>query len=190
MFNKGFIKKIRKDFFQQESERRQIISVSNDILHQAKKIIFSLHRLDFDYSEQKFLELEKELKKLEKNFGFLRINKEGSYKAAVEEYIEAKFFYFILKDLKINKIKGLRFQFDSYLAGICDLTGELVRFAINQVSLGNIKEVERVKIFINDILKELSEFSFTGYLRTKYDQSRNNLRKIEQINYEVKLKYN
>jgi hypothetical protein len=28
----------------------------------------------------------------------------------------------------------------------------------------------------------------TGYLRTKYDQAKGNLRKIEQIDYEIKIR--
>ena len=40
---------------------------------------------------------------------------------------------------------------------------------------------------INNIIGELVEFNMTGYLRTKYDQAKNSLRKIEQIAYEVKI---
>jgi len=37
-------------------------------------------------------------------------------------------------------------------------------------------------------MSELVEFDMTGYLRTKYDQAKGNLRKIEQINYEINLR--
>ena len=37
-------------------------------------------------------------------------------------------------------------------------------------------------------MAELVEFDMTGYLRTKYDQAKRNLRKIEQIDYEIKIR--
>jgi hypothetical protein len=37
-------------------------------------------------------------------------------------------------------------------------------------------------------MEQLVEFDMTGYLRTKYDQAKGNLRKIEQIHYEINLK--
>ena len=35
---------------------------------------------------------------------------------------------------------------------------------------------------------QLIDFDMTGYLRTKYDQSRGHLRKLEQMTYEIKLR--
>jgi len=37
-------------------------------------------------------------------------------------------------------------------------------------------------------MAELIEFDLAGYLRTKYDQAKTNLKKIEYIAYELKLK--
>jgi len=74
------------------------------------------------------------------------------------------------------------------LGGICDLTGELVRRAINQAAEGNLQEVDKIKQIINEIMSELVEFDMTGYLRTKYDQAKTNLRKKEQINYEINIR--
>ncbi len=35
---------------------------------------------------------------------------------------------------------------------------------------------------------QLIDFDMTGYLRTKYDQARGHLRKLEQMAYEIKLR--
>ena len=188
MLNKRFIAKLKKDHNKQENERRQIISLSNIVLHDSKRIIFSLHRGDLKEAEKKFREVENILKKLEKNFGFIRISEEGAYKASVEEYIEAKTLYSVIKKKKIDKIPDIKVNFDSYLGGICDLTGELVRMATNEASRGNVKEVEKIKDIIGDIMRELVEFDMTGYLRTKYDQAKINLRKIEQISYDINIR--
>ncbi len=188
MINKKFIQKLKNDYDGKSSQRRQIVSLANIVLHDSKRVIFSLHRGDTKKAEENLKEIEKILQKLEKNFGQQRINEEGSYRAGVEEYAEAKMFYFIITGKKIDKIKEINLNFDSYLGGICDTTGELVRYAINQATTGKFAEVEKTKNIINEIMEQLVEFDMTGYLRTKYDQAKGNLRKIEQINYEIRIK--
>ena len=188
MINKKFIQALKKEHEDSNSERRQIISLANVVLHDSKRIIFSLHRDDFKKAEESFIEIEKIFKKLADKFGWPRMYEEGSFKAGVEEYVEAKMFYLVLTGKKIDKIKDLKLSYESYLGGICDTTGELVRRAVNEAARGNLKEVAKINGIINDIMAELVEFDMTGYLRTKYDQAKGNLRKIEQVNYEVSMR--
>lgn len=188
MISKKFIAKLKKDYEESTSERRQIISLANVILHDSKRIIFSLHRGDVKGADSSMDEIEKTLAKLDEKFGHKRLYEEGSYRAAVEEYVEAKTFLMAIKGEKIDKFKNIKLTYESYLGGICDLTGELVRRAVNNAAAGNTSEVEKIKEAINDIMAELVEFNMTGYLRTKYDQAKGNLRKIEQINYEIKIR--
>ena len=188
MINKNFIKKLKKEHLENDNERKQIIALSNIILHDSKRIIFALHRGDMKKSVDKFNEIEKILNKLEIKFGYKRLYKEGAYKAGVEEYVEAKMFYFVITGKKIDKIKKINLSIGSYLGGLCDLTGELVRRAINESAKENFSEADKMKKIINEIMTELVEFDMTGYSRTKYDQAKNSLRKIEQINYEIKIR--
>ncbi len=188
MINKKFIQKLKTEYVKHDGERRQIISQSNNVLHSSKRIIFALHRGDMERAEKLLAETEEALMALEKKFGFNRIIQEGAYKAGAEEYVEAKMYFRITAGKKVDKVIKIKLAQESYLAGICDLTGEMVRRAINQVSKGNNKEAEEMKEAINQIMAELVEFDFTGYLRTKYDQARSNLRKIEHIIYEIKIR--
>lgn len=188
MINKKFFRKLKESYCKAVDERRQIIGISNDALHNAKRIIFILHRGETKEAKKKLLEIERFLHQLEKKFGYERISEEGSYRAAVEEYVEAKMFYLVTTNKKIDRIKEVTLNYGSYLAGLCDLTGELVRRAVNEAAAGNSGEVPKMKKIINEIMAELIEFDMTGYLRTKYDQAKNNLRKIEQIDYEKALR--
>jgi predicted translin family RNA/ssDNA-binding protein len=188
MINKKFIQKLKKDYQEKEGQRRQIISRSNIILHDSKRIIFSLHRGEIKQAAAKFAEIEKNLSDLNKKFGQPRLLAEGSYKAGVEEYVEAKTFAEILQGKRLDKIKEANVDLECFLGGVCDLTGELVRVAINEAAAGRIEEVPKIKETINEILSELVEFDMTGYLRTKYDQAKGNLRKIEQVDYEIKIR--
>lgn len=188
MINKKFIQQLKKDYDKSEIERRKIISASNSILYDSKRAIFALHRNDIAKAKKYLIEIEKCLIKMGKSFGFERLNLEGSYKAAAEEFVEAKMFYLMLTNKKIDKIKNISLNLDSYIGGLCDLTGELLRRATNLASKNKSKEVYKIKKLIEEILAELVEFDIIGYLRTKYDQAKNNLHKIEQINYEIKIR--
>ncbi len=188
MINDKFLEQLRSEYRANESERRQIISASNNILFEAKKNIFALQRNDFKISEEKMTGIEKDLKNLEKRFGAERLYNEGAYKAATEEYLEGKTLYAAIKKKKIEAVNDLHLSYESYLGGICDMIGELVRYATNQAAKGKFGEVAKIKKVAEDVMGQLIDFDMTGYLRTKYDQSRGHLRKLEQMAYEIKLK--
>lgn len=188
MINKSFIKDLKEEYEKREGERRQIISLSNIILHDSKRVIFALHRKNIKQAEETLASAEKALANLENKFSFERISEEGAYKAACEEYVEAKMFYFYIKGKEVGKINGIKLNLESVLGGLCDFTGELVRLAVNKASEGKFKDAEKIKKAINEIMGELVEFDMTGYLRTKYDQAKTNLKKIEQINYDIKIR--
>ncbi|MFH1255212.1 MAG: hypothetical protein V1667_01965 [bacterium] len=188
MINKKFVQKLKREYDDYEGERRQIISLSNAVLHDSKRVIFALHRFDENKAGESLAVIEKILTDLEKKFGHARLSQEGSYKAGVEEYVEAKMLNKLVNGEKIDFIKNLEINCESYLSGICDLTGELVRQAVNIAASGKTEQVAKIKNIIDEIMSELVEFDMTGYLRTKYDQAKGNARKIEQIGYEINLR--
>jgi len=188
MLDKKFISSLKENYSEKNSQRRQIISASNIILNNSKKAIFAIHRNEIGVAEEKLIENEKSIKKLNENFGSNRATEEGAFMAALEEYVEAKLFFNFVITGKIGKIKEIKIPLESYLGGICDFTGELVRRAVNESIDKNFIEVKKIKNIINEILNELIDFDITGYLRTKYDQARGNLKKIEQMDYEISLK--
>ncbi len=189
MINKTFFSKLKKDFEFYEKHRRIVIGSSNNALQKSKQAIFSLHRNDDKEADRLLKIVEKIFKDLEKIFNkkeFLRY--EGAYKASTEEYVEAKLFYKYLKTGKISEIQEVKVGFNSYIGGLSDLTGELSRKAIFFATKGNFKEVEKIKNTIDDIIKELIKLNLTGYLRTKYDQTKNNMRKMESVMYDIKIR--
>ena len=188
MINLSFFKSLQTAYQDANSQRRQIASLANIVLHDSKRIIFALHRGEVKIAQEQLEGVEKVLKDLDKKFGIERLDEEGSYNAAIEEYVEAKMLANYLTGQKIDAIKGLKLPPTAYLGGICDLLGEMVRLATNEGAKGNWNKVSEIKQAMNDIMAGLVAFDFTGYLRTKYDQARNHLRKIEQMEYEVKLR--
>ncbi|MDD2681040.1 MAG: hypothetical protein PHE20_02975 [Patescibacteria group bacterium] len=188
MINKVLVDKLKKSYSEREKERRQIISRSNDVLFQAKKTIFSLQREELKDGEAKLKAMEESLKKMEKDFGYTRLREEGAYHAAAEEYVEAKTFAAVISGKSISDIKGFKLGYDSYLGGFCDLIGEMVRYATNRAAKGKYESVAEMKEKGEEIMSSLLDFDLTGYLRTKYDQARGHLRKLEQMAYEIRLR--
>jgi predicted translin family RNA/ssDNA-binding protein len=189
---KKLFNQLKKDYQAQTKMRRLIISQSNEILHQSKQVIFLLHR----YSKNKNQEADKLLKEIEekikkinltlKQFPELKYN--GAYQAAREEYLEAKLFWQVLTVKKIKPLKNLELEAADYLAASCDLTGELVRKMILLATENKFEQGKEIKEIITEIVQELTQFDLTGYLRHKYDEAKRNLKKAEEILYELKLR--
>jgi predicted translin family RNA/ssDNA-binding protein len=188
IIKKQFMDKLREDHAESERERRQIIAGSNDVLHGAKRAIFALHRGDRDGATASLADLEGRLKEMAKRFGNARLLTEGSYRAAAEEFVEARALAAAVAGKPFDRIAGVAVDHEGYLAGLSDLTGELVRRAINQAADGNTAEVIKLKAAVEEVLADLVELDLGGYLRTKYDQARQNLKKIEHIAYELAIR--
>ncbi|OGH81709.1 MAG: hypothetical protein A3F93_03095 [Candidatus Magasanikbacteria bacterium RIFCSPLOWO2_12_FULL_34_7] len=186
--NKVFMGKIRKELHSYQLKRREIIRESGDALHYAKRAIFSMHRDDMNEAETKIKEAEAIFKKLNIKFKTdKKILYEGSYKAAVEEYVEASIFYQFITTGKISNIKSFAIDSDIYLAGLCDVPGELYRYAIKSATERNDEMVKKCSKMASDIIGELIEFDLTSYLRTKFDQAKQANQKLEHVVYEVSL---
>jgi predicted translin family RNA/ssDNA-binding protein len=190
MLNPKFFQNLKAQHDLYNGERQEIIQKSNEAIHKAKEAIFSFHRDDLKGGNQLIKEVEATFADLEKNFkkdDSLRA--EGSYRAAIEEYVEAKSFGRILQGEKVDAIKEVeKIDYESYVGGICDVTGELVRKATLYVIDGKIKEAEKLAEALREIMTELIKFSLTSYLRTKYDQAKGGLRKMEEIMYDIKIR--
>ncbi len=188
MIKSSFVKNLKKDYQLKERERINIIVFSNQILHQSKKIIFSLQRGDINDAKENLNSIINLIIKKQKEINIKRLEQEGSYKAAMEELAEAYLFEQWLTGKKIDKIKKIVISHDCYIGALSDLCGEIARFSVNQAAKKKIQTIEKAYQDVLDIISHLNQFNLTGPLRNKYDQACNHLRKIEQVNYDVKIR--
>lgn len=189
MSPKALFTRIKKDFIAFEKERYSVIKISNEVLQKSKQAIFALHRDDVKDAELKLKEADKLLQNAEIKFKKIkRLRYEGSYKAAVEEYIEAKLFFKYMTDGKISEIKAVKINNDIYLGAMSDYTGELLRKAVLYATDRKFDEVRAIKKEMDMVMKELLELNLTGYLRTKYDAVKRNVKKIEEVMYDITIR--
>ena len=186
MLDKKEFKKIRKGIADFEIKRESIIQKSREVINLSKRIIYALHRNDIKSAGLYVKEIEKEKKALENTHIVLDVN---INQTALQEYVEALCYYHFIKNKKIPTASYLRVDNESYLMGLCDLTGELVRKAVNEVIKKNFKQAMDIKNLVEEIYGEFLEFNLrNSELRRKSDQIKWNLKKLEDVIFELKMK--
>ncbi|HCC23774.1 TPA: hypothetical protein DF272_06400 [Candidatus Falkowbacteria bacterium] len=189
MLNQNFWKKINDDQAEYDQSRRIIIGQSSKALHLAKQTIFALHRNNLDEARTKLEESEQFLKALEKDFAKnQKLRFEGSWCAAVEEYVEARLFFMYVNGDEVGEITGLHIEPQEYLGGFSDFTGELLRRAVLLSAEEKFDEVKKIAQEISDAIDILLAYNLSGLLRTKFDQAKNNLNKIEHVLYDISMR--
>lgn len=189
MLDKTFFSKLREKLLNYSNFRRELIKISGDAQQQAKKAIFAFQRDDkvnganlLKEALNNIAEAEKLIKQDDK------LKNEGSYSAALEEFVEASVFEQCLESKKIGQIKGLAIDADIYVSGLCDVPGELYRYAIKSATEKKFEKVKFCYEIAEAIIVELVDMNLTGYNRQKFDQAKQALRKLEEVVYDVSMK--
>jgi translin len=117
-----------------------------------------------------------------------RLIYEGSYSDACQEYVEALCYYGFIKNKKIPTSTDLKVNEGDYLMGICDFTGELTRKAVT-IAHKDDKEVIKIKELVEEIFGEFLKLDLrNGNIRKKSDSIKWNLKKLEEVMYDIKKK--
>ncbi|MBT4824720.1 hypothetical protein HON88_05970 [Candidatus Woesearchaeota archaeon] len=190
MLNTKELNKIKNDMDLFDKQRESIILLSRIILKASKSAIYSTHRTEFQKAKKQISEAEINITKAEKMIKKIpELRKVGIYSSALEEYAEAKFFYGYVKDKKLPKVSELATNAEEYLRGLCDFTGEMGRLAVISATNKKFKEVKAIRDVVEEILGFFSSMDLrNGELRKKSDAIKWNLKKIEDILYDISMK--
>jgi len=189
MLNKKDFENMRKEMKLFDNDREKVIAQSREIVRLSKKIIYAVHRKDLVKAKKDVVEIKKKIELIKKAGSGSELEYSGSIKIAVQEYVEAVAYYEYVKTGKIPSHKDLKLSPEHYLLGLCDLSGELVRNAINGVVKGDIDNALKIKDFVNELYWELSQFDFrNSELRRKYDSIKYGLEKLEDLALQLKLR--
>ncbi|MDD5111355.1 MAG: hypothetical protein PHG85_02295 [Candidatus Altiarchaeota archaeon] len=189
MLDKKDFAGIKKELDQNHELSESLYRQSRDLVGTTKKLIFALHRGSLGDAEKLVPDMEKLKKKMEDG-----VKKSGSFKShnaytiAMQEYTEAAAYLHFVKNNKIPTRSQLKVPAEEYVSGLCDLSGELVRKAVDLSIKGDSKGVGAIKNFAEDFYGMLLELNPYGELRKKADQARWNLNKLEDLVYEGTLR--
>ncbi|MFC1697471.1 hypothetical protein ACFL1H_04010 [Nanoarchaeota archaeon] len=188
MINRKDFRKIKANMDKYDVQREKVIRESRDVIKLSKKIIYSIHRNDLKNAKLLMPDIKKKIMQLQNKVTKYPKLDGGSFKVAVQEYVETICYYEYLKSKKIPTSSDLGVKEDYYLMGLCDLTGELVRLAINSAIAGNFEGAIEIKQFVTDLYEELMLFDFVGELRKKFDSIKYDLKKLDSLVLDLKLK--
>lgn len=189
MLQKSYLNTLRKQSLAYAQTRRDVIKQSDDALHHAKRAIFAMHREEMTEAKTKLVQAESILLGVRKEHKKdVRAVGEGSYRAAAEEYVEAALLYQFLTTGNIGNIQGIPLDPEVYIAGLCDVPGELYRYAIKSATEKNNAMVKKCSRMGQDIVGALIEFNLTSYLRNKFDQAKHAVQKLEEVDYELSMR--
>lgn len=179
--------KLRKDIQDYDTERENLIKKSRDVLKLSKQIIYAVHRDDLDEAVKLIKQIEVEKKKLDEIAKYSKkMGSEGSYKVAIQEYAEALLYYHFVKE---GKLVELSVDTEHFILGLTDLPGELVRKAVFLAGKGEVEKVIKIKDEVDNIYGELLKFDFRdNEVRRKFDSIKYDLRKLEDLVLDLKLK--
>ena len=186
MIDRNEFKKIRSEMHALDLKREQVIQLSREIISISKQIIYAAQRNDMPEAGSAIKLIKDKVRKLKR----LKIPLDTNINSvAFQEYVEAMAFYDFVRSRKVPTRKALGVSAEDYLSGICDLTGELVRKAIYDVIHKEYREAEKIKELVHDIYGEFLKLHLrNGELRKKSDSIKWNLKKLEEVMYDISMK--
>eukprot|EP00536_Pseudo-nitzschia_multiseries_P004154 jgi/Psemu1/237375/estExt_Genewise1.C_670108 len=199
---------LRLRYEHRDGLREKLIKKSRDGQKAAKQAIYALHRKDYKKAARLIRECEDCI-----NTELLPIVNEepplrsSSFAGVIEEYAEAKLFYAWLlgnnssvdtetsdKNAPANGTLLLPNEFSiglesgDYLGGICDLTGEIGRFAVQRGTARDYDGVRQCLEANSVILTSIESLEKPpGGINKKMSQLRQSVSKIERMIYEMSL---
>ncbi|CAG8709770.1 3931_t:CDS:2, partial [Funneliformis mosseae] len=196
----------REALDQHYNRRERIIKCSRDITYLSKKLIFLAHRAnqktlksvleEAATKKKEILELFQQISCDLEDANYYRYHKNIS--PAIQEYIEAVSFLeylehdrLIPKDNVDSDFKDqsgklfLHVLAEDYVLGIADLTGELMRYAINSIGKGDHNRAIQVCQFLRILKADYDAFKIPSKspLAKKMEGIKMNLAKVEDACY-------
>jgi len=189
MLDKKAFDKIAKIYASYAVERRKLFAASDEMLAKSKQAIFALHRDDVA-AAKKFLS---EVEASERSFAPIfkehpDLAGEGPHRACLEEYAEAKLFLAFIEGKALGAIDEIELDSDAILGGLSDCVGEMARKAVQWATAHEDEKIKGCLEAGREIVAELLGLNLTGYLRTKLDQAKQSLRRIEDVAYDISMR--
>lgn len=170
--------------------REKVIASSRITLKSSKRAIFRVHNNEMDNARKLIDKAASEIKQMRALAkSVCELEAIGAYSQAMQEYVEAYSFYNIMNNKGIPSNKEINASSSDYLLGLCDLTGELSRAAVNLAIKKDIKGVSTIRELVVAIYGEFLKLDLrNGDLRKKSDSIKYNLRRIEDALFELSLR--
>lgn len=180
---------IRSEFAKSQEKRDSLIKKARDLVSLSKKAIYAVHRKDMDSANKYYQTLTDEAMQFHNNLDSAGMagQNHGFASNALQEYVEAAAFKEFFETRRIME-KPKNVDSKTYLTGLCDLSGELMRMAINN-ALSDKKLFDDCKRTVSLIFDELMLFDLpNSELRRKFDSLKYAVKKLEETSLEMGMR--
>lgn len=175
---------IKQELAKFEERRERAISTSREVITLSKQIIYAVHRGDMDKAKSLLPAIRSAISSLPEG-----PTDTDMPEVAKQEYVEAAAYLAFIETCCLPTRKDLGVEYPPYLSGLCDLTGELVRKAVKDVIERKYGSAKRIHALVDEIYGAFLEFDLRGGdLRKKSDSIKWNLKKLEDVMYDIELK--
>jgi predicted translin family RNA/ssDNA-binding protein len=201
LLNHEELEGIRARMAHRDELRETLIKKSRDAQKAAKQAIYAIHRGDVGGARKLLAQCEDYI-----NHDLLPIVNEepplrfGSCSEVMEEYAEAKLFYvWLYGNNEVPSLKSsgilwtpqdfsISLESAEYLGGLCDLTGEIGRYAVQRGTARDFEGVKQCLETSTAILLAIQTLErFPNGIGKKMDQLRRSVEKLERMTYELSL---
>lgn len=184
LLDKKEFEEIRAELARFEERREAAISTSREVITLSKQIIYAVHRGDMQKAKSLMPSIRQAISSLPVGPADTDMPE-----VARQEYVEAAAYFVFIETGCLPTRKDLGIEYPAYLSGLCDLTGELVRRAVKDVIEKKYDSAKRIHALVDEIYGVFLEFDLRGGdLRKKSDSIKWNLKKLEDVMYDIELK--
>ncbi len=177
---------LKKAIEANDSIREDLIAKSRQMIKDSKKAIYALQRNDPETAKATLKKMKAgmtALQKFESDSNFA-----STIRPAMQEFVEAACFNEFSSTGRMLPRSELGVSAENYLLGLCDLSGEIVRKAVNSAINDDTKTVLAAKLFIEKLYYGMLQFDLrNSELRRKFDGLKYDLKKMEDLVLSLKL---
>jgi len=175
---------IKQELAKFEERRERAISTSREVITLSKQIIYAVHRGDMQKANSLLPTIRSAIDSLPDG-----PTDTDMPEVAKQEYVEAAAYLAFIETGCLPTRKDLGVEYPPYLSGLCDLTGELVRKAVKDVIERKYGSAKRIHSLVDEIYGAFLEFDLRGGdLRKKSDSIKWNLKKLEDVMYDLEVR--
>ncbi|MBD3262091.1 MAG: hypothetical protein GF334_10580 [Candidatus Altiarchaeales archaeon] len=189
VIDKKEFRAIKKDLDDHSEKKIMLNNKSRQLVRLSKQLIYATNRGQPDEAAKHLKEIKKRRGELDKIASTPKLRYWGPYQIAVQEYVEALAFHQIITKDVLPKRKPLKAESDTYVMGLSDLTGELVRKAVDHMIGEKYEDALKLREVVADIYSNILGLDLDGgEARRKTDQIKWNLNKLDDLIFEAKIR--
>ena len=170
-----------------ENNRRKALRLSDQLRIESKIAIGNLLKDKWKDANRHLREAKKvfkSLKSLLKKTPYLY--SVGGVHVGTEEYVEAQLLADYLEGKALSTLKELDVNHQDYICGLCDMSGELLRYARKHP-----ESMKTIQEDLQDLYQACTEIVITrnSVIRKKLEDLERNERRMEEMIFQWELKY-